>query len=281
MITVFALANGRSGTRFLCHLLRHTLKNAVCRHEPYFDWGNPSMFGAPIHDHTHGKLARIRQLLSRKQRFIARLMARRRCDTYVETSHSFLKSYYDLAPEFFPRSKFVHLLRHPLKTARSETNRELWIDSIRFPWRRYRTADGRRLFRWSLTGDEPIYQAVGLPEPTLFQHYVIQWIEVENRAMQFLDRFDKHDDCATMISPRDLNDPARVREMIERLGLELAGEEVRIAGQQNRTPGVTTTVTGGDEDEFREVVGRLPEEYLEIFHRPPYADCDWVTWLQR
>ena len=99
--------------------------------------------------------------------------------------------------------------------------------------------------------------------------------------MQFLDRFDKHDDCATMILPRDLNDPARVREMIERLGLELAGEEVRIAGQQNRTPGVTTTVTRGDEDAFREVVGRLPGEYLEIFHRPPYAGCDWVTWLQQ
>jgi hypothetical protein len=99
--------------------------------------------------------------------------------------------------------------------------------------------------------------------------------------MQFLDQFDKHEDCATMISPRDLNDPASVREMIERLGLELAGEEVRIAGQQNRTPGVTTTVTSREEDEFREVVGRLPEEYLEIFRRPPYADCDWVTWLQR
>ena len=50
MITVFALANGRSGTRFLCHLLRSNLKNAICRHEPYFDWGNPSMFGPPIHD---------------------------------------------------------------------------------------------------------------------------------------------------------------------------------------------------------------------------------------
>jgi len=192
MITVFALANGRSGTRFLCHLLRHNLAGAVCRHEPYFDWGNPSMFGSSIYDHTHGNIDRLRQQLVCKQRSIAR----RRCDTYVETSHSFLKSYYDLAPEYFPQSKFIHLVRHPLKTARSETNRELWIDSTHFPWRHYRTDDGRWLFRWSLTGDEPIYQAVGLPEPTLFQHYVIQWIEVENRAMQFLDQFDKHDDCA-------------------------------------------------------------------------------------
>jgi hypothetical protein len=281
MITVFALANGRSGTRFLCHLLRNNLQDAVCRHEPYFDWGNPSMFGPPIYNHTHGRLDLVREQLSRKQRFIARLIARRRCETYVETSHSFLKSYYDLALEYFPNSKFVHQVRHPLKTARSETNRELWIDSIHFPWRHYRTDDGRRLFFWSLTGDEPIYRAVDIPEPTLFQRYVIQWIEVENRAMQFLDRFDKHDDCATMISPRDLNDPASVRRLIERLGLELASEEVRITGRKNRTPGVATTVTSREEDEFREVVDRMPEEYLEVFRRPPYVDCDWVTWLQK
>ena len=281
MITVFALANGRSGTRFLCHLLRHNLKNAVCRHEPYFDWGNPSMFGPPIHDHTQGNLERIHQLLLCKQRFIARLMARRRCDAYVETSHAFLKSYYDLAPEFFPQSKLVHLVRHPLKTARSETNRELWIDSIRFPWRHYRTDDGRRLFRWSLTGDEPIYQAVGLSRPTLFQHSAIQWIEVENRAMQFLDQFEKHDDCATISSPRDLNDPNRVQAMIERLGLEQAHKKVNITGKRNRTPGAKTTITSQGEDEFREVVDRLPDKYLEIFRHPPYAEQEWATWLQR
>ena len=277
MITVFALANGRSGTRFLCHLLRNNLKDAICRHEPYFDWGNPSMFGAPIYDHTHGRLDRIRQQLSRKQGFISR----RRCKTYVETSHSFLKSYYDLAIEYFPDSKFIHQVRHPLKTARSETNREQWIDSIHFPWRHYRTDDGRKLFRWSLTGDESIYQAVDLPERSLFQHYVIQWIEVENRAMQFLDQFDKHDDCATMISPRDLNDPSAVGRMIEHLGLELAHEEIQITGQQNRTPGKKTTVASQEEDEFREVIDRLPNEFLKVFCRPPYADCEWAAWLQK
>lgn len=277
MITVFALANGRSGTRFLCHLLRNNLQNAVCRHEPYFDLGNPSMFGVPIYDHTHGRLDRIRPLLARKQRFIAS----RRCETYVETSHSFLKSYYDLALDLFPQSKFIHLVRDPLKTARSETNRELWIDSTHFPWRRYPTDDGRRLFRWSLTGDEPIYQAIGLLQPTLFQHYVIQWVEVENRAMQFLEQFGKQDDCATMITPRDLNDPEKVRDMIARLGLEPVGEKVQIIGKQNRTPGVKTTVTDQEEDEFREVIDRVPEEYLEIFRHSPYAENQWSRWLQR
>ena len=235
------------------------------------------MFGKPIEDHTRGNLDRVRRLLSQKQRFITR----RRCAAYVETSHAFLKSYYDLAEEFFPLSKFVHLVRHPLKTARSETNREQWLDSIRFPLRHYRADDGRRLFRWSLTGEEPIYRAVGLPRSTLFQHYVIQWIEVENRAMRFLDQFSRHEDCATLNSPRDLNDPERIKQMIEHLGLELVGDKVRITGKQNRTPGKKTNITHQDEDEFREVIARLPDEYLEIFRRPPYAEHDWVSWLER
>lgn len=276
MITLFSLATGRSGTRFLSHLLRHNLKNAVCRHEPYFD-RNPTMFGRPIHDHTQGRLEPIRKLLGRKQRRIGGF----RCDVYVETSHSFLKSYYDLAEEFFPNSKFVHLIRHPLKTARSETNREQWIDKIRWPWGHYRGDDGRRFYSWSLTGLEPIYETASLPTLTLFQHYVVQWIEIENRAMQFLETFDKHDDCVTLHSPHDLNDAVRVEEMIRTLGLEPADGQIQIAGKRNRTPGAKTVITSREEDEFREVVERLPEESLEIFSHPPYANYEWAQWLRR
>ena len=277
MKTVFALATGRSGTRFLSHLLRNNIKNAVCRHEPYFDWGNPSMFGPPIYAHTHGQLQVVRELLTKKSRYVGRL----RTDTYVETSHAFLKSYFSLCSEFFEESKFVHLIRHPLKTARSETNRELWIDSIHFPWRKYRAGDGRKFFYWSLTGDEPIYQAVGLEQLSLFQHYVIQWIEIENRAMRFLDEFDKHADCVTLQSPGELNDPKCVREAIQHLGLELLDDEVKIEGKQNRTPGAKTTITNQEEDEFREVVDRMPPEFLEVFTRGPYADQEWADWLRK
>ena len=277
MKTIFALATGRSGTRFLSHLLRNNVKHAVCRHEPYFDWGNPSMFGPPIFDHTHGRYEPIQQLLQRKHRFIKRL----RMDIYIETSHAFLKSYYDLAGEFFPDSQFVHLIRHPLKTARSETNRELWIDSIHFPWRKYRASDGRRFFCWSLTGDEPIYREVGIDRPTLFQHYVIQWIEVENRAMLFLRDTGKLDDCITMHSPGELNDPRRVKEVIDLLGLESKSDQVQITGKQNRTPGAKTEVTSREEDEFREVVEKIPGEFLEIFSHEPYVGQEWVRWLQK
>lgn len=276
MKTVFALATGRSGTRFLSHLLRHNLTDAVCRHEPYFDWGNPSMFGRPIFQYTHGDVEPIRKLLKKKQKFINR----QRCETYIETSHAFLKSYCDLAEDYFAESKFVHLIRHPLKTARSEANRELWVDSTHFPLRRYRVGDGRRLFNWSLTGDEPIYKEIELDNPSLFQFYVIQWIEIENRAMRFLDEFSKTADCVTLHSPHDLNDPRRVKAMIDQLGLRLSGDSVHIAGKQNRTPGATTTITNQEEDEFREVVAKMPQEFLEIFSHEPYAKHEWVSWLQ-
>ena len=235
------------------------------------------MFGRPIYDHTHGRLDSIHRLLKKKKAWIDR----QRADTYVETSHAFLKSYYDLAANYFPNSKFVHLIRHPLKTARSEANRELWVDSTYFPLRRYRIDDGRKLFNWSLTGDEAIYKAVGLKQPTLFQFYVIQWIEIENRAMQFLDQFDKHADCVTLHSPHELNDPERVKQAFSKLDLELTYPKIQIKGKQNQTPGKKTTITGQEEDEFREVVIRMPDEFLEIFLHKPYIGQDWLDWMQK
>ena len=278
MKTVFALATGRSGTRFLSHLLRHNLsdKEVVCRHEPYFDWGNPSMFGRPIYDHSQGNLEPVRELLARKKRFVER----QRTPIYIETSHAFLKSYYDLSAEFFPESLFFHLIRHPLKTARSEANRQLWIESIHFPWRSYRVDGGRRLFNWSLTGEEPIYQRAKLQSPSLFQWYVMQWIEIENRAMKFLDEGQLHDRCVTLHSPGDLNDPQQMKQSIEALGLPLANSQVVIAGKQNKTPGTKTTITSQEEEEFREVVQCLPAEYLEIFGRLPYVEQPWANWLR-
>jgi len=45
-------------------------------------------------------------------------------DAYIAISHAFLKSYYHLANEFFPKLKLIHLIRNPLYTEKSEANRE-------------------------------------------------------------------------------------------------------------------------------------------------------------
>src|SRR4029079_5973618 len=96
MQAVFTLASGRSGTHFLYELIRRNAVDCVARHETY--GFNPSMFGRPIYDHAIGERAYTHKLLPRKKRIIDRCGA----STYVETSHAFLKSWFDLAPEYFP-----------------------------------------------------------------------------------------------------------------------------------------------------------------------------------
>src|SRR5262245_13682305 len=107
-ITIFTLASGRSGTHFLYELIHRNARDCAARHETY--GFNPSMFGRPIYDRAVGRHEPTRKLLARKQRIVNRCGA----SVYVETSHAFLKSWCDLALEFFPHIKLVHLVRDPL-----------------------------------------------------------------------------------------------------------------------------------------------------------------------
>src|SRR4051812_16440310 len=140
MLTVFTLSSGRSGTHFLYQLIRRNARDCVARHETY--GFNPSMFGRPIYDYATGERERTRKLLQRKRRIIERCGAA----THVETSHALLKSWPDLASEYFPRSKFIHLIRDPLKVAKSEADREELIKRLHFPLCHYRGSDGNRYF---------------------------------------------------------------------------------------------------------------------------------------
>src|SRR5436190_24293812 len=107
--TIFCLASGRSGTHFLYEILRRNTRSVVCRHEPYV-W-NPSMFGRPIYDHAVGDEPAVRKLAQRKRRVIEGYS---HSGGYAETSHAFLKSWAEIAMEFFPQMKLVHLVRNPL-----------------------------------------------------------------------------------------------------------------------------------------------------------------------
>ena len=264
MLTVFALSSGRSGTHFLYELIRRNARDCVARHEPY--GFNPSMFGRPIYDHAVGERAYTRKLLERKKKIIERCGA----GIYVETSHAFLKSWYDLAPEYFPNMKLVHLVREPLKVAKSEACREELLNWLHLPLRNYRGGDGRKYFRWALTGLEPIFRHFEAARLTRLRWYVAQWIEIENRAMQFLDRFGKHADCFTLHSPVELNDPGRVRELFDFLALKLRTAQPILAGWQNKN-WRPTVITDEDRRQFCEVVRAVPAGILDIFRREPYT----------
>jgi hypothetical protein len=275
LTTVFCLASGRSGTHFLFEILRHNTIQTICRHEPYL-W-NPSMFGRAIYDRTAGDDAALRQIALQKRRSIERYKG---WSAYVETSHAFLKSWSELAIEFWPGMKLVHLVRNPLAVAKSETLREELIHRWRIPFRNYRGGDGGTYFRWALTGKEPIF-AHAPRQLTRFEHYLLQWIEIENRAMHFLQQHQKTADCFTLHSPAELNAPDRVGAMLEFLELPRRSSGVILQGRHNRTPGVRTRIEPRDEQILAEVISWLPPEYSSIFHQTPYNAWEWSQLLCR
>jgi hypothetical protein len=231
------------------------------------------MFGKAVDAHTRGDTAAIRRLVDKKRRYVSGL----RAGVYIETSHAFLKSYYDLAPEYFDDIRVFYLLRDPVKTALSEANRELALDRVRFPFRRYHGADGNKYFRWSLTGNEPIYQPFCGEPLSLFQRYFLQWIEIQNRAMWFLDRFEMYDRCAVLDSPRELNDPRCIKAALEKLELPRRYSEAKLTGGRNRTPGVPTVVTQCEEEAAEALLKRIPLDYLTIFQHPLFARFAWTS----
>ncbi|MFO1500001.1 MAG: hypothetical protein U1G07_16685 [Verrucomicrobiota bacterium] len=273
---IFTLTSARSGTHYLKALFQHNVRNCVCRHEPFFDWGNPTLFGRAIYDAHVGRLDRVKAQLAKKRQYISHLQG----DVYVETSHAFLKSAYVAAMDFFPQLQLVHLIRDPLKVAKSEAWRQQWRQRVHAPFHFYRADDGGRYFVWALTGKEEIFRSVNLADLSLFQWCLIEWIEIENRAIQFLRQHRLEKRCVTLHTPGDLNDPGKVAAMFQILGLSLIHPTIQLRGHKSTSLKGSTVITPEDEAEAEAVIAQLPPRYLEIFQEEPYRNYAWSRRLR-
>jgi hypothetical protein len=272
---IFTLSSARSGTLYLRSLVRLNTRGCVTRHETFFDWANPTMLGPAIYDAYAGRLDRLRALLERKRAYLERLPG----NAYFESSHAFLKSAYLVALEIFPDLQLVHLIRDPLKVAKSEASREAWRQRLHAPFHYYRGDDGRRHFYWSLTGNEEIFQHFNLSDLSLFQRNLLQWIEIENRAISFLNAHNLRDRCFTIHAPRGLNDPGVIKALFHFLALTTVRNEPLLAGRKNKSLCRTTVITPSDEQQAAEVLRNLPAKYLEIFQHEPYQSQPWAARL--
>lgn len=274
--TLFTLTTARSGTLYLRSLFSRNVRDCVTRHEPFFDWGNPTLFGRAIYDAHAGRLDRLRELLARKRRYIERLPGK----AYLESSHAFLKSAYLVALEIFPDLQLIHLIRDPLKVARSAAYREEWRRRVHAPFHYYYGDDGRRHFVWALTGNEEIFGHFASEELSLFQWYLLEWIEIENRAMRYLDEHQLRERCVTLHSPADLSNGPKLEAMFRKLGLEQKRPSLDFGGRKNRSLGYSQTRAAREEAEYAAILERLPAKYLEIFGREPYVEFDWSRRLR-
>jgi len=273
---IFTLAEARTGTLYLRNLFRLNAVDCACRHETFFDLGNPTMFGPAIYDAYAGRTDKIRARLEKKSRYIEKLPG----SIYFESSHAFLKSAWVAALDIFPELQFIHLVRNPVKVAASEAWREAWRRRLHAPFHFYRGDDGKRHFAWALTGNEDIFQHFASEDLTLFQWYLLQWIEIENRAMNLLDSHHLRDRCFTLHSPRDLNGAGKIREMFDFLGVKTKQPQIIFGGRKNKSIGYGDSTERYDA-ELQFVLERLPERYLKIFSDKPYCECEWGALLAR
>jgi hypothetical protein len=274
MRKVFVLSNSRSGTAYLSHFVA---ANALCtaRHEPFFDLGNPTLSGPTIYHNSLGHDGFVERQLAKKKRWIERYAK----DAYFEANHGLLKGGDRLLAQVFPEAWYVHAVREPIKTVKSMVNREHFIHRLHIPGRYYRGDDGQRHFRWALSGHEPIFRDVQLHSLSLFQRYVLEWIEIENRTMRLLTTYNAWDRCFFLDVPTDLTDAEKLLTMIDFLSLKRGTGPLRTTLRTNSTPGRSTVITPEDRHEFLEVVEALPLQYLEIFQHPPYTTLPWCPLL--
>jgi len=274
MITIFAMAGERSGTKYLAELFKYNIKKCVSKQEPIF----LNMFGKPIYWYQQNEIEKIRRWFKLKKLIIDSY----RANVYVETNHAFLKSFADVAMEFYPDMKLIHVLRNPLENAKSQFNRPVWIGepeqrSYRNPIYTYRGNDKKMYLKWTLTGKENIFQETKGPL-NRYQTLLLQWIELENRAINLLKKYDKYQDRYTLVMPQDFNDEKKIRDMFFSFNLTLNKNDIFMNVYKN-TGKSPTVITDEEYYQLYDLIARVPNKYLDIFRNPPYTQCDWAKLL--
>ena len=274
MSVIFCCASERSGTKYLSYLFKNNIKGCVGKHEPF-----PTMFGKPIYWYHTAQTEKIKKIFIKKVRNIKKYNA----NVYVETNHAFLKSFSDVAMDYFPDMKLIHLIRNPLKMAKSALNRYKQVRKFHYPYR-YKADNGKKYIKWTLTGEEQIFKDYNCDwndvyhltdDNKIYQIILLHWIEIENRANAFFKKYDKYKDCYILESPKNLNDKYIISDMFNFFDLELKQKNISFSGRKNR--GLKPTIASEIEKiQLKEIVNKLPTKYLQIFHKKPYTEFDWA-----
>ncbi|SEG23539.1 hypothetical protein [Nitrosomonas ureae] len=270
-LTLFTLASGRSGTSFLADFFARNITHCYSTHEPYFTFGNPTLFGKPVDWNTRHNDRALLPVLERKCRFIAS----RKQPFYFESNHAFLKAFNRHAAALLNNPGFIRLVRHPLLVAKSEYVRERIIRQLHVPFADYAGDSGERFFRWALTGQEEVFRHY--PVLSRFQFYVLQWLEIEHRAMQLIRDNHWQDRVFFIDVGVDLKREAVLKDMVDFFGLPHK-PIFNLDLYRNPTPFIGPIIlTEQDKQEFQAIARDLPERYKMLLQSQPYRECSWFA----
>ena len=276
-LTIFSLASGRSGTSYLADFFVKNVQQCYSTHEPYLVPGNPVLFGKPIDWNTHYNDNALLPVLERKCCFIAH----RKAPVYFESNHAFLKAFNRHAGALLNNAGFIHLVRHPAKVAKSELLREQMIRKAHIPFVDYTSDAGERYFRWALTGKEEIFQYYARHTLSRFQFYLLQWIEIEYRAMQLIKQNQWQDRVFFIDVDAQLKDEALLKQLLDFFDIPHK-PRFNMNLHRNKTPFVgPTVITAQDELEMQWIMQNLPDTYKAMLKGEPYSKCSgWEAFRQ-
>lgn len=268
-LTLFTLASGRSGTSYLADFFTKNVFQCYSTHEPYLTCGNPTLFGKPIDWNTHQNEPALLPVLARKCRFIAS----RKAPVYFESNHAFLKTFNRHADALLNNVGFIHLVRHPALVAKSELLREQLIRKLHLPFVDYISDCGKRVFRWALTGNEKIFRHYAGYTLSRFQFYVLQWMEIEYRAMLLIKRNKWQNRVFFIDVNRQLKAASVLKQLVNFFDLPHASN-FNMDLRRNKTPLIgPTRITALDELEIQWITQNLPDAYKIMLNSEPYTKC--------
>ena len=275
--TIFTLASARSGTSFIADFFQRNVLDCYSTHEPYLTPGNPVLFGKPIEWNTCHEDMKLLPVLQKKCRFIKQCKQ----PVYFEANHAFLKAFNRHAPQMLENAGFIHLIRNPKQVAKSEWLREQVIRRFHIPFIDYVSDKGQLLFRWSLTGEEPLYQQFaensgGYPL-SRFGFYILQWFEIEYRAQQLQQHHGWKESTFVLDVKTDLHKENTLHDMLDFFGLN---HKLRFDMNLHRNKtwfAGSSDLTESEHQEFRQIIRHLPEDYLHMLGQSPYSDSSFAS----
>lgn len=273
-LTLFTLASGRSGTSYLADFFSKNVYQCYSTHEPYLVPGNPVLFGKPIDWNTRYDDQALTPILERKCRFIANCKE----PVYFESNHAFLKTFHRYAGTLLNNPGFIHLVRHPALVAKSELLREQFIRKLPVPFVDYTSDNGERYFRWALTGKEEIFLHFADHSLSRFQFYLLQWIEIEYRAMQLIKQNAWQDRVFFIYVNSQLKNQTVLKQLVNFFDLPHK-LNFNMDLYKNKTPFIgPTVITAEDKQEIQWIRQNLPDVYKTMLNAQPYTKyLDWES----
>jgi len=201
---VFVISPGRSGSQFLASLLDATADGSAV-HEP-----RPRMNGAFLRGLSEQRLAA--SYARRRIKLVGLLTALEALSeghTYVETSHMFVKTFYDVVLDYFPNVKVVHLRRAVPAVVRSFAELGYFSD---------RSTHWRHWMHDAYASEPLLSPAVPRGDADSFDRILAYLADIEARAAMVRQKYPE-----TAFYPIELEkigEPDGARRLVGQLGLQ-------------------------------------------------------------